>query len=223
MEHVKTWALEDLSTKWRAWKNELKNKYYDEDKTPEQMFEHVKDPRVNKDQFLFIAAHWLTTEAKTEENNGIPPSRADVYIRTRTRTRKDGNVVNDKATEFVQCMKGIIIETSEDSITQETSWKDDVFSKVVGPEKRSGRVRCSGIKSSLSNKSGPSSSQPTQQNQEVQGLKTEVQNLRCALKVVLNVLQRQFPDESEEMLNTITRVVNGEVLQYMFGSMSIQF
>ena len=61
---IKQWALEDMSSKWRSWKNELKSKYCDEDKTPEQMYEAVNDSRVDKNQFLQIAAHWLTNEAK---------------------------------------------------------------------------------------------------------------------------------------------------------------
>ncbi|OMO61588.1 CAMK/CAMKL/MARK protein kinase [Corchorus olitorius] len=35
IERIKTRALEDVCGKWRAWKNELKSKYYDEDSTLE--------------------------------------------------------------------------------------------------------------------------------------------------------------------------------------------
>ena len=64
IEYLKAWALEDMSAKWRTWKNELKNKYYDEDKTPEQMFADINDSRVEKAQFLAIATHWLNEKTK---------------------------------------------------------------------------------------------------------------------------------------------------------------
>ncbi|OMO67794.1 Transposase, Ptta/En/Spm, plant [Corchorus olitorius] len=204
MEHIKAWALEDMSYKWRAWKNELKSKYFDEDKTPAEMVQDVNDSRVEKNMFLVIAAHWLTDKAKTEEANGNHPSRADAYIRSRT--RKDGNIVNEKAAEVLDRIKQIRTETPDDSLA---SWDKDVYSKANGLEKK-GRVRCSGAKSSLSNKSGPSCSQSVQHNQEVEGLRTEVHGLKNAVSLLLGAFQQHFPDESEEIMNVVQRVVNGE-------------
>ncbi|CAH9071880.1 unnamed protein product, partial [Cuscuta epithymum] len=127
---INVWALENMSTKWRSWKNELKSEYFDETMTPHEMSSKVDDSRVDKDQFISIAKYWLTDEAKeqstknkencskskephctgtksfprvihemTEESNGIHPSRAKVYVRTRT--RKNGSIVNDEAAEVV--------------------------------------------------------------------------------------------------------------------------
>ncbi|OMO68600.1 Transposase, Ptta/En/Spm, plant [Corchorus capsularis] len=234
---IKAWALEDMSTKWRQWKNELKSKYYVEAKTPEQIFEAVTDSRVDKNQFLAIAAHWLSTKSKdqsainrenrlkslephcagtksfsriihtmTEEAHGIPPSRADVYVRTRT--RKGGNYANEKAAEVVERIKEIRLQNDDHS--EEVSWTNDVFSKAAGPEKR-GRIRCSGLKSTSSNRSGPSCSQPMQPNEEVQGLRSEIATLKTTLNGVLGVLRRQFPNETEDLLNTSARVVDEEV------------
>ncbi|OMP06872.1 hypothetical protein COLO4_07834, partial [Corchorus olitorius] len=78
-------------------------------------------------------------------------------------------------------IKQIRIETPDDSLA---SWDKDVYSKANGPEKK-GRVRCSGAKSSLSNKSGPSCSQSVQHNQEVEGLRTEVHGLKNAVSLLL--------------------------------------
>ncbi|OMO55082.1 hypothetical protein CCACVL1_27413 [Corchorus capsularis] len=78
-------------------------------------------------------------------------------------------------------------------------------------EQLEGRIRCSGLKSTSSNRSCPSCSQLMQPNEEVQGLRSEIATLRTALNGVLGVLRRQFPNESEELLNTIARVVDGEV------------
>ncbi|OMO51015.1 Transposase, Ptta/En/Spm, plant [Corchorus capsularis] len=159
---IKAWALEDMSTKWRQWKNELKSKYYDEDKTPEQMLEAVNDPRVDKNQFLVIATYWLSTKAKdqsaidrencsksvkphcvgtksfsriiqtmTEEAHGILPSRIDVYVRTRT--RKDGNYVNEKAAQVVEHIKEIRLQNDDHS--EEVSWTNDVFLKWLDQRK----------------------------------------------------------------------------------------
>ncbi|OMO94184.1 Transposon, En/Spm-like protein [Corchorus capsularis] len=66
---IKTWALEDMYS------------------------------RVHKTHFLALAAHWKTDKAKTEEANGVQPSGADVYVRSRT--RKDGSIVNVKASNVM--------------------------------------------------------------------------------------------------------------------------
>ncbi|OMO94447.1 Transposase, Ptta/En/Spm, plant [Corchorus olitorius] len=188
MEHIKAWALEDMCCKWRAWKNELESKYFDEDKTPAEMDQSAKnrENRSKSDQPHCVGTKSFPKliQTMTEEANGNHPSCADVYIRNRT--RKDGNIVNEKATEVVI-----------------------LYFKANGPEKE-GRVRCSGAKSSLSNKSGPSCSQSVQHNQEVEGLRTEVHGLKNAVSLLLGAFQRHFPDESEEIMNVVQRVVNGE-------------
>ena len=101
--------------------------------------------------------------------------------------------------------------TCEDS--QSTgSWKNDVYAKVKGPEKK-GRVRCLGLKTSSSNNVGPSSSsRSVQRDEEVEGLKAQVQGLKSAFTTVVSLLQKQLPSDNVEILNTIARMVNGEVL-----------
>ncbi|OMO89230.1 Transposase, Ptta/En/Spm, plant [Corchorus olitorius] len=201
MEHIKAWALEDMSCKWRAWKNELNSKYFDEDKTPAEMVKDVNDPRAEKISFWSLLHIGLLIKQRenqsksdqphcagmksfprliqtmTEEANGNHPSRADVYIRSRT--RKDGNIVNEKAIEVVDRIKQIRIETPDDSLA---SWDKDVYSKENGLEKK-GRV---------------------------EGLRTEVHGLKNAVSLLLGAFQRHFPDESEEIMNAVQRVVNGE-------------
>ncbi|XP_039118632.1 uncharacterized protein LOC120254624 [Dioscorea cayenensis subsp. rotundata] len=239
---VKSWIVSDMSTKWRQWKNFLKSKYFDEHKTVEEMVAKIDDPRVDKQQFLVIATYWLTEKAKeqsetnrtnrsksdephcagtrsfptiiqtvTEESNGIPPSRAEMYIRTRT--RKDGSVVNEKVASIVELMKKGLSE-SDSQDPKRCSWENDVYSQVKGPEKR-GRIRCMGTISTSSSKSGPSCSQIIYHN-EVQCLKAEVQGLKEALTTVISLFQKQFPNENVEVLNGVTRIVNGEVCDIMY-------
>ncbi|GMI70692.1 hypothetical protein like AT1G40087 [Hibiscus trionum] len=74
-------------------------------------------------------------EDMTVESSGIPPSRADVYVRSRT--RKDGSIVNSAAAVVVECIQEKINEgTSSENLSQATSWSNDVFAKVKGPERR---------------------------------------------------------------------------------------
>ncbi|OMO72736.1 Transposase, Ptta/En/Spm, plant [Corchorus capsularis] len=153
MEHIKAWALEDMSSKWRAWKNELKSKYFDEEKTS-VMDQSAKnrENRSKSDQPHFVGTKSFPRliQTMTEEANGIHPSRADVYIHSQT--RKDGNIVNEKAAQVVDRIQKIRIETNDDSL--EASWDKDVYFKANGPEKK------------------------VQQNQEVEGLRTEVHGLK---------------------------------------------
>ncbi|XP_073222993.1 uncharacterized protein [Cicer arietinum] len=85
--------------------------------------------------------HEMTTKAR-----GKQPSRAQIYINTRT--RKDGSIVNEKAANVIEELKKHMVEEAESSnnsqTTQDsTNWKNDIYSKVKGSEKR-GRVRCLG-------------------------------------------------------------------------------
>ena len=103
--------------------------------------------------------------------------------------------------------KGLSETNSQNS--QEISWKDDIYSKVKGKEKK-GHVRCMGTVSISSNKSS-SCSQSMQPNEEVQELKAEIQDLKQTLSNVLEVLQSQHSDGNAVVLNAISRMVHKEV------------
>ncbi|KAL4355570.1 hypothetical protein GQ457_06G013530 [Hibiscus cannabinus] len=131
LNHVKKRVLSDMNTKWRQWKNELKSQIFDENRTVEQIVENCKDPRVNLDQLETLVEYWLSSKAMeqsvtnrsnrskleephctgtgsfprivedmTKESNEIQPTRADVYVKSRT--RKDGSIVNSKAVVVVE-------------------------------------------------------------------------------------------------------------------------
>ncbi|KAH7677042.1 hypothetical protein IHE45_07G056000 [Dioscorea alata] len=103
--------------------------------------------------------------------------------------------------------KGLSESNSQDP--KMCSWENNVYSQVKGLEKK-GRIHCMGTISTSSSKYGPSCSQIIYHN-EVQGLKVEVQGLKEALTTVISLFQKQFPNENVEVLNTVTRIVNGEV------------
>ncbi|OMP06907.1 Transposase, Ptta/En/Spm, plant [Corchorus olitorius] len=73
-------------------------------------------------------------DEKTKDANGIPPSRAQMYILSRT--KKDGTVVNQKAAEFMAKMKERIDASSNSSVQQDLSLENDVYFQVKGPEKK---------------------------------------------------------------------------------------
>ncbi|GMI77175.1 hypothetical protein HRI_001386800 [Hibiscus trionum] len=80
-------------------------------------------------------------EDLTAESNGIPPTRADVYVRSRT--RKDGSIVNSRAAVVVERIQEKRNESSSSENLSQNSWSNDVFAQVKGPERR-GLVRCVG-------------------------------------------------------------------------------
>ncbi|KAK8610032.1 hypothetical protein V6N13_026576 [Hibiscus sabdariffa] len=73
-------------------------------------------------------------EDLTKESDGIPPTRADVYVKSRT--HKDGSVVNSKAAIVVERIQEKINESSSSDNLSQTSWSNDVFAQVKGPERR---------------------------------------------------------------------------------------
>ncbi|WOK97235.1 hypothetical protein Cni_G05943 [Canna indica] len=153
---TKSWVLKKINDSWRYWKCELKSKGFDDSLNEEQMAAKIPDYRVDKDQYAKLFHHWVIEEAKnisstnkgnrakydephclgtksikkyigekTKEANGVAPSRAQVYIDSRT--RKNGNIVNEKATQVAERRKTIM---NEDGQISEVSWQNDVYSKV---------------------------------------------------------------------------------------------
>ncbi|GMJ10701.1 hypothetical protein HRI_004739300 [Hibiscus trionum] len=176
LKHVKKWVLSDMNTKWRQWKNELKSQIFDENQTVEQIIENCKDPRVNLDQLKTLVEYWLSSKAMeqsatnrsnrsklsephctgtrsfprtvedlTAESNGIPPTRANVYVRSRT--RKDGSIVNSRAAVVVgperrgrvRCVGAVHTRSSQESgpsqSVQNTEEVEGLKSKVAKLEK----------------------------------------------------------------------------------------
>ncbi|KAL4348063.1 hypothetical protein GQ457_17G010780 [Hibiscus cannabinus] len=225
-------AERHMSTKWRQWKNELKSQIFDENQTVEQIIENCKDPRVNLDQLKILVEYWLSSKAMgqsvtnrsnrskleephctgtrsfprivedlTKESDGVPPTRADVYVKSRT--RKDGSIVNSKAAVIV------INESSSSDNLSQTSWSNDVFAQVKGPERR-GRVRCVGaIHTRTSEVSGPSQSH--QIDEEVEGLKSKVSKLEKLFETCfLPYFQQQRPDLHVPDMDALLRMVDTE-------------
>ncbi|GMJ14409.1 hypothetical protein HRI_005110100 [Hibiscus trionum] len=237
LKRVKKWVLSYMNTKWRQCKNELKSQIFDENQTVEQMVRNCKDSRVNKEQLKTLVEYWLSSksmeqsatnrlnrskldephctgtrsfprifEDMTAESSGIPPSRADVYVRTRT--RKNGSIVNSAAAVVVERIQEKINEgTSSGNLSQATSWSNDVFAQVKGPE-RKWRVRCVGaVQTRPSQESGPS--QPVQNTEEVEGLKAKLAAFEKLLETcLLPIYRQQRPDLHVPDMNALLQIVD---------------
>eukprot|EP00256_Glycine_max_P055915 XP_014623315.1 uncharacterized protein LOC102667599 [Glycine max] len=137
--------------------------------------------------------HEMTTKAK-----GVQPSRAKIYIDTRT--RKDGSIVTEKAAIVIDELKKKMVEAESSqnlqSTQDSTDWTNDIYSKVKGPEKR-GRVRCLG---KLPHQA--SSSQSSYTNNRIQKLENLLGNLVAVLKV-------RFAEDPQ--INQVLEAIDQEV------------
>ncbi|XP_058766877.1 uncharacterized protein LOC131640500 isoform X4 [Vicia villosa] len=136
--------------------------------------------------------HEMTTKA-----GGVQPSRAQIYIDTRT--RKDGSIVTESAAYVIEELKKHMVEeegSSHDSqaTKDSTSWKNDSYSKVKGPEKR-GRVRCLG---KLPRHASSSSNADNR-----------VATLENLLGNLVSVLQMRFSEDPQ--VNEVLRAIAEEV------------
>ncbi|KAH1193352.1 hypothetical protein GmHk_19G054415 [Glycine max] len=145
--------------------------------------------------------HEKTTKAK-----GVQPSRAEIYIDTRT--RKDGSIVTKKAAILIDELKKKMVEAESSqnlqSTQDSTNWTNDIYSKVKGSEKR-GRVRCLG---KLPHQA--SSSQSSYTNNRIQKLENLLGNLVAMLKVrfeedpQINQVLEAIDQETMGILQSIT-------------------
>ncbi|KAK2441284.1 hypothetical protein QL285_012603 [Trifolium repens] len=150
--------------------------------------------------------HEMTTKA-----GGVKPSRAEIYIDTRT--RNDVSIVTVKAAGTIVELKKHIAEADNLDYSQfthdSTNWKNDTYSKVKGPERR-GRVRCLGrlpkhARSSVS-------SQPTNSEDRLQKVESLLGNF-------VSVLQTRFSEDPH--INAVLQAVAQEVPDVANGSIGI--
>ncbi|KAK2421147.1 hypothetical protein QL285_031804 [Trifolium repens] len=143
----------------------------------------------------------------TTKADGVKPSRAEIYIDTRT--RNDGSIVTVKAAATIKHIAEADNLDYSQFTQDSTNWKNDTYSKVKGPERR-GRVRCLGrlpkhARSSVS-------SQPT--NSEVR-----LQKVESLLGNLVSVLQTRFSEDPH--INAVLQAVAQEVPDVANGSIGI--
>nr|KAJ0214518.1 hypothetical protein LSAT_V11C400211650 [Lactuca sativa] len=196
--------------KWRTWKGSLKARAYDSSLTIDQIVEQQteKDNRVNPTQFKKLVTHWFTPEyqsmcdlrrksrAKMEEphvsgtksfarlaheealKNGVYPTRGQIYVKTRT--RKNGNIVNEKVAQVMTSLQAIASDSSN-TLGSVDDFSNDDYSKVKGPEKR-GYIRCVGRMPTVKEKVVSCSND------------SSVEQLKTMVNVMENIIQEHIPN-----------------------------
>lgn len=159
------WAMKALAKKWKDWKAVLKRERYDAHETEEERLAD-RDSRVPEEQWQLLVAHWGTEKAKAasarsrasqaqqplgrhrtgsksfarireEERQKRPnkeePTRTDIFILTHTPKDGKGKPL-DKATADV--ISHLHEEAQKQRDGSGSDSMEDVFAKVVGPDKR---------------------------------------------------------------------------------------
>ncbi|KAL8204465.1 hypothetical protein R6Q57_010088 [Mikania cordata] len=106
------------------------------------------------------------------KNDGVYPTRGEMYIKTRT--RKDGTIVDVEASHVVAALKDIRNDSTKTSDDQ-NDITNDAYSKVKGPEKR-GYIRLVG-KMSTEKNNGPS-----EESESINKLKSVVNALAMIIQ-----------------------------------------
>ncbi|KAL8252131.1 hypothetical protein R6Q59_035824 [Mikania micrantha] len=88
----------------------------------------MKEPHVTGTKSFAKLAHEVAMK-----NDVVYPTRGEMYIKTRT--RKDGSVVDDEAAGVMTSIKAIASDSTRTCGDQDDFTRDD-YSKVKGPEKR---------------------------------------------------------------------------------------
>nr|KAJ0226424.1 hypothetical protein LSAT_V11C100031880 [Lactuca sativa] len=212
---IKKWILFSMGKKWRTWKGSLKARAYDSSLTIDQIVaqQTEKDNRVNPTQFKKLVTHWFTPEyqsmcdlrrksrAKMEEphvsgtksfarlaheealKNCVYPTRGQIYVKTRT--RKNGNIVNEKVAQVMNSLQAIASDSSNtqgsNTLGSVDDFSNDDYCKVKGPEKR-GYIRCVGRMPTVKEKVVSCSNDPS------------VEQLKTMVNVMANIIQEHIPN-----------------------------
>ncbi|CAH9138633.1 unnamed protein product [Cuscuta epithymum] len=236
---VKKWIIANMGSKWKSWKNTLKERNYDPALTVDEMVTNETDKRVNKSQFKELVKTWVDPEfqamcevkkrsrSKNKEphitgsksfarlaeeeatkNNGVLPTRGKLFIRTRT--RKNGTIINSAATAVVEALHNVMNEENDIQDSEgPVDYRNDDLAKVKGPEKR-GRIRCVGF-TVMKDKCASSSQQPQVpiQDPQVPILQAQVSTLSRKFDMLLGAFKKNLP---HEQLCAILNDLNNEVI-----------
>ncbi|KAH7866369.1 hypothetical protein Vadar_019441 [Vaccinium darrowii] len=134
-ERIKHKTLKALGVKLRDWRFTLKNKHFDEAKTPAQIVAEAP-PTVNREHYEVLVSYWFSKEGKAlslknredrdwtenkhiagsksfaqhahemEAKSGFAPSRAQLYKPTHTRV--DGTAISESAAANIDKMEDLI-------------------------------------------------------------------------------------------------------------------
>ncbi|GKV09619.1 hypothetical protein SLEP1_g21091 [Rubroshorea leprosula] len=120
-EQIESWIMTYVNEKWKSYKNELKSTGFDPLLTVDEMYDKINDSQVDKEQFEVLVEYW------------------------RSEKGEEGGLVSEKASQVMEQLKNYMSEStsSTNALEETTSWRDDVFSKVKGSDKK-GRVCCLG-------------------------------------------------------------------------------
>ncbi|MQM05501.1 hypothetical protein Taro_038312, partial [Colocasia esculenta] len=131
--YLKEWVMKDLDQKWRSWKYELRNKYFDLTlKQNEQKIPH--DPRVNVEQWKRVVQTWSSNSWKRYSDiNKKSKSHHKYFHCAGTKSFAD---INEEETKLQE----VKITQPSSSSSSSIATADDIYSQVFGKE-RPGRVR----------------------------------------------------------------------------------
>ncbi|KAG8368845.1 hypothetical protein BUALT_Bualt15G0089100 [Buddleja alternifolia] len=130
----KEWIMRSISWKWKDWKAKVKIRHYYPYKTDEERLAHC-DERVQPDQWPVFVKLWSTEEMqKVNRSDGKEPSRAELFIMTRT--RKNGKPINEASSETK------LRDRAKDQNSPMVNNKQgNVLLEIIGADKK-GRPRC---------------------------------------------------------------------------------
>ncbi|XP_031485248.1 uncharacterized protein LOC116254193 isoform X2 [Nymphaea colorata] len=227
-----TWVMKQYAKLWRCWRCNLR-KFYEKHKTLENCMKHCK-VGIPEDQWRCLIQNFETKRSKeqSKRNKAIramqkfphttgtksfarfraenvaedkpEPSRAEVFIMTRTSRKSDyRNQVTNEAIAQINDAMSQLPEGAKDDPSP-----TDILSRVMGPDKY-GRVRTYGMGVKPSNffDAAPSRSELMAQNVILHG---ELDNLRSRVNQVeaIQVEKMRELEASAEKVNELQAQVN---------------
>ncbi|MQL70123.1 hypothetical protein Taro_002425 [Colocasia esculenta] len=131
--YLKEWVMKDLDQKWRSWKYELRNKYFNP--TLKQNEQQIPpDPRVNAEQWARVVQTWSSNSWKRYSDiNKKSKSHHKYFHCAGTKSFAD---INEEETKLQE----VKITQPSSSSSSSIASADDIYSQVFEKE-RPGRVR----------------------------------------------------------------------------------
>ncbi|XP_025795604.1 uncharacterized protein LOC112875826 isoform X5 [Panicum hallii] len=217
------WFMCAAWTKWKQFKSEIKDKYFDPEVTLEEIPE-CPDKRVNDDTWQSVYEYWMSSVSKERsktakvnqkqgklhhtsgsvsfacskhdlaEKLGRPPRRDEVFVKTHL--RKNG-VPSQQAEPIIKEIEQIL--TIYPELKDNTIQQGDILALVYGEKEPKGFVRVLGLGPTPQDIGTPGlkSYTPTRLQMEIRARK-KVENEKTALEKHVLQLQSQIEERAEK-------------------------
>lgn len=225
-DKLKDYVMGTAHKKWRDFKADLKKKFFDPEKTDEELFAlRVEDNRVSYDDCVWLIRFWRSEVAEKRSEQGKKNRSSQKVLHTsgskshakvttemhkekgyaprrdevfvRTHTSKKGTILSQETAQVIKDIDGAIEDHPE--LLEKSIQQGDILAHVLGKE-RNGHVRCVGLGPTAASMGMPGAQKL--KSTKLQMAELEAEKARQANAVLMDQMD-EFKEDTKAQFDTL--------------------